>query len=145
MWYCNVSNEIKLLMVEDPNKNAAWACFFGIVCASEQGKEILQQAGKLVEKDKYNSHTTAVGHAISRRAAEPVPIPNQSSDQRQNLAKQQVSSHADGDHAEEKGRLVQPACQCLTDLQQYEPVYVQVDLKHPMWQQATVTRTLTED
>ena len=49
-WQRHVSNEIRLLMAEDPNKKEEWACTFAIVCFGEQGVNILQQAGKLGEK-----------------------------------------------------------------------------------------------
>ena len=51
VWKRQVTSELRLQMAEDPNKQKLWACTYIIVCAGEQGEDVIQQAKLLEEKD----------------------------------------------------------------------------------------------
>ena len=51
VWKRQVTSELRLQMAEDPNKQKLWAYTYIIVCAGEQGEDVIQQAKLLEEKD----------------------------------------------------------------------------------------------
>ena len=52
-WKRLVINELRLQMAEDPKKTKAYACTYVIVCAGEQGEQIIKDAGLLDEAEDY--------------------------------------------------------------------------------------------
>ena len=53
VWKRQVTSELRLQMAEDPNKQQLCACTYIIVCAGEQGENVIQQAQVLEEKEDY--------------------------------------------------------------------------------------------
>ena len=58
VWKRQVTSELRLQMAADPNKQQLWACTYVIVCAGEQGENVIQQA-KLLEETE--DHTKILG------------------------------------------------------------------------------------
>ena len=53
VWKRQVTSGLRLQMAEDTNKQQLWACTYIIVCAGEQGENVIQQAKLLEEKEDY--------------------------------------------------------------------------------------------
>ena len=58
VWKRQVTSELRLQMAAEPNKQQLWACTYVIVCAGEQGENVIQQT-KLLEETE--DHTKILG------------------------------------------------------------------------------------
>ena len=65
VWKRQVTSELRLQMAEDPNKQQLWACTYIIVCAGEQGENVIQQAKLLEEKEDYTKILDALEEFVS--------------------------------------------------------------------------------
>ena len=45
VWKRQVTSELRLQMAADPNKQQLWACTYVIVCAGEQGENVIHTVG----------------------------------------------------------------------------------------------------
>ena len=65
VWKRQVTSELRLQMAEDPNKQQLWACTYIIVCAGEQGENVIQQAKLLEEKEDHTKILDALEEFVS--------------------------------------------------------------------------------
>ena len=65
VWKRQVTSELRLQMAEDTNKQQLWACTFIIVCAGEQGENVIQQAKLLEEKEDYTKILDVLDEFVS--------------------------------------------------------------------------------
>ena len=65
VWKRQVTSELRLQMAEDPNKQQLWPCTYIIVCAGEQGENVIQQAKLLEEKEDYTKILDVLDEFVS--------------------------------------------------------------------------------
>ena len=65
VWKRQVTSELRLQMAADPNKQQLWACTYVIVCAGEQGENVIQQAKLLEEAEDHTKILGALEEFVS--------------------------------------------------------------------------------
>ena len=65
VWKRQVTSELRLQMAKDTNKQQLWACTYIIVCAGEQGENVIQQAKLLEEKEDYTKILDVLDEFVS--------------------------------------------------------------------------------
>ena len=60
-----VTSELRLQMAADLNKQQLWACTYIIVCAGEQGENVIKQAKLLEEKEDHTEILDALEELVS--------------------------------------------------------------------------------
>ena len=65
LWKRQVTSELRLQMPADPKKQQLWACTYVIVCAGEQGENVIQQAKLLEETEDHTKIPGALDEFVS--------------------------------------------------------------------------------
>ena len=65
VWKRQVTSELRLQMAADPNKQQLWACTYVIVCAGEQGENVIQQAKLHKETEDHTKILGALEEFVS--------------------------------------------------------------------------------
>ena len=65
VWKRQVTSELRLQMAADPKKQQQWACTYVIVCAGEQGENVIQQAKLLEETEDHTKILGALDEFVS--------------------------------------------------------------------------------
>ena len=65
VWKRQVTSELRLQMAADPKKQLLWACTYVIVCAGEQGENVIQQAKLLEETEEHTKILGALDEFVS--------------------------------------------------------------------------------
>ena len=65
VWKRQVTSELRLQMAADPKKQQLWACTYVIVCAGEQGENVIQQAKLLEETEDHTKILGALDEFVS--------------------------------------------------------------------------------
>ena len=65
VWKRQVTSELKLQMAADPKKQQLWACTYVIVCAGEQGENVIQQVKLLEETEDHTKILGALDEFVS--------------------------------------------------------------------------------
>ena len=65
VWKRQVTGELRLQMAADPNRQQLWACTYVIVCAGEQGENVIQQAKLLEETEDPTKILRALDEFVS--------------------------------------------------------------------------------
>ena len=65
VWKGQVTSELRLQMAADPKKQQLWACTYVIVCAGEQGENVIQQAKLLEETEDHTKILGALDEFVS--------------------------------------------------------------------------------
>ena len=76
IWKRQVTSELRLQMAEDPNKQQLSACSYIIVCAGEQGENVIQQAKLLEEKEYHTKILDALEEFVSQKRDVSVTLPS---------------------------------------------------------------------
>ncbi|ELT92460.1 hypothetical protein CAPTEDRAFT_217102 [Capitella teleta] len=104
-----------------------------------RAEPLMPRLCSFVQKQHHCSRASPAELLNRRRYRTSLPIKNRTSPNNRSHRKRMEAMHK-----KREDRYNQRA-KAYSDLQQYEPVYGQVEPEPPKWQQATVTRTPTED
>ena len=65
VWKRQVTGELRQQMAADPKKQQLWACTYVIVCAGEQGENVIQRAKLLEETEDHTKILGALNEFVS--------------------------------------------------------------------------------